>query len=203
MSILKTNPPLYILAGGRSSRFGSNKARHEVAGVPLLRRVANGFKPVVSMTFAVATTAEEYENLGIPTVADIMPHQGPLGGLATALRHRLDTQGAGWVALCSCDFLDPDPAWLDPLLDVVRRSVASSAVCYRGERWEPLLGLYHSRVLPFAEHHLATGRGAMWRLLEAVEATGIALPPGYSSLPQANTPAALHRFQAEVEVALC
>lgn len=192
------NVPLYILAGGRSSRFGSDKARHVLGGVALLRRVAEGFGPRVSAAYAVAATAGAYDDLGVATIADDTPHQGPLGGLVRALRHRLERGGTGWLLLCGCDFVDPGPRWLDPLLATAERALDAGAVASHGERWEPMPGLYHTRLLPVAERHLEAGRGAMWRLLEAAGAVRVGLPSGAEGVPQANTREAMEQYQARI-----
>jgi molybdopterin-guanine dinucleotide biosynthesis protein A len=76
--------PVYLLAGGRSSRFGSDKARAELAGVPLILRLAHQVEPVASPLVVVADRRDKYLDLGLTTIADALPGLGPLGGLLTA-----------------------------------------------------------------------------------------------------------------------
>ena len=61
--------PAYILAGGRSVRFGSDKARALVEGEPLIRRVADGLAQVTGSITAVAQQADAYADLGVKHVA--------------------------------------------------------------------------------------------------------------------------------------
>ena len=49
--------PVYILAGGRSSRFGHDKAMARLAGVPLLSRVGTLAAPFASRITVVAEHA--------------------------------------------------------------------------------------------------------------------------------------------------
>lgn len=75
-----------ILTGGASSRMGTDKALLRVEGVPMALRVAHailgaGAKEVC----AVGGDAESLAALGLRTVPDEAPHQGPLAGIIAAL----------------------------------------------------------------------------------------------------------------------
>lgn len=184
--------PLYILAGGQSRRFGSDKARATIGGVPLIVRVAEALRPKAASVTVVAAEAGAYEDLGLTTIADRVGGLGPMGGLAAALGDRERTAGAGWIALVSCDWLNADAAWLRPLLGrACRDRLEAGCLAYRSERWEPMPGLYHTSIRPAVEERLATRDRAMWRLLESVRARAVDRPAGLEQLRQANTPASL------------
>src|ERR1044072_1639209 len=102
--------PLYILAGGRSSRFGSDKARGLLPGATLIRRGAAALGAAARATrrVAVAAAAATYEDLGLITIADLTPGLGPLGGLHTALSNaaaHAPHDPSGWIILASCDWV--------------------------------------------------------------------------------------------------
>lgn len=87
-----------ILCGGRSSRFGTDKALADVGGRPMAASIvealrAGGADPVI----AVGGTAGA--RLAIPTVPDRSPGQGPLAALATTLTWAR----AGLVVVTACD----------------------------------------------------------------------------------------------------
>ncbi|HEY9840887.1 MAG TPA: NTP transferase domain-containing protein, partial [Candidatus Obscuribacterales bacterium] len=63
--------PVYLLAGGRNSRFGSDKARALLGGSPLILQVARLLHPYAADLKVVATTAGAYADLGLETLADI------------------------------------------------------------------------------------------------------------------------------------
>ena len=172
--------PAYILAGGRSRRFGSDKAIAELHGQPLIARVADQLRRTAASVTAVADRPGRYARLGIDTIADIEPGRGPVGGLHTALRHN----AGDWLILVSCDMLDLRPAWL-AMLDRARRAGAP-AVAFRdrgGERWQPFPGLYHRNLLPLIE----AGETRMQRLLDDARATAVPLPGDWPVVAQANT----------------
>ena len=108
-----------VLAGGASSRMGIDKAFIEIDGAPMAARAAAaleaaGAAPVV----VVGGDGARLRALGLDTVPDRYPGEGPLGGVITALA-ALDTHGDGLdaVATLPCDVISPDPAAVRRVLD--------------------------------------------------------------------------------------
>lgn len=184
--------PLYIQAGGQSKRFGQNKARQLLHGQPLIVSVANTLSPHVQDTFAIGKEDREYDDLGLTTVPDILPNQGPLGGLLTALTHRsTQPQHNGWCAVVSCDMAGLQGQWLDLLWHA--RTPDSSIVAFHSERWDPLFALYHVGLLPDITQRLHDNQRAMWRFLEQNNATAVPHPDGWEHVVSINTPDDLQR----------
>lgn len=101
-----------VLAGGRSTRFGSDKAAAMLAGHSLLDHAVAALRPHVDAVVVVGRRAD-----ALAAVADWpAPDRGPLGGIAGALRH---AAAHGFDQLLSisvdCVRLPPDlRARLDP-----------------------------------------------------------------------------------------
>lgn len=76
-----------ILAGGHSSRFGSNKALFSPNGETLIERAAHLLRPLCRQVLVSAshTNAEAYAFLGLDIVEDLHSDCGPLGGLEAML----------------------------------------------------------------------------------------------------------------------
>jgi molybdopterin-guanine dinucleotide biosynthesis protein A len=86
-----------ILAGGESRRMGTDKALVDVAGVPMVLRVASALAVVADELIVVGRSGEL---LGLPCIPDDgPPHRGPLAGIALALR----LAGEGMVAAIGVD----------------------------------------------------------------------------------------------------
>lgn len=182
-------PAAYILAGGRSSRFGSDKARALLRGSPLIRRIAEMLESRGHQVVVVARKSEQYADLGLHTIADIEPDLGPVGGLETAVAHRLRSWGEGWALIFSCDLLNPTPAMLTVLESHGVRAPEAEAVAFMENGWQPFPGLYHTRLLA----RLRAGSiRSMKRLLTGPGIVGVEAP---ADLCQANTPAALREFE--------
>ena len=183
-----TRLPAYILAGGKSSRFGSDKALAMIDGKPLIARIATMIQPIAKNLTVVADVPGKYDALSLATIGDVQPDLGPLGGLLSALLHRRDRNGAGWVILCSCDLLIVKPQWFELLWQ--ERTDNSLAVAFKGQRWQGLVGLYHSDLIEKVQEQFQARQTAIWQLLERedVGTVASACPPDWPDRLQANRP---------------
>jgi len=167
--------PVYILAGGRGSRFGSDKARATLGGQPLLGHVAAMIEPVAAHIAVVADRVGKYDDLGFRTIADRRPGIGPLGGLDAALA---DLHGSGdWLLLCSCDALVIRSAWLTRLIGAITDDARHA--------------------VPVVRHQIEQDRRSMQELLDRLRTADLQTPKDWPEQWQANTPAALRSFIAE------
>jgi len=109
-----------ILAGGRSSRFGANKALADWFGAPLIAAITEKARTVTEKVFIISNDEVPYRFLDIPVYPDIYPGMGPLSGLHSALSHAASNR----VMVLACDM---------PLLntDLLRHSPPSAP----GRRW--------------------------------------------------------------------
>jgi molybdopterin-guanine dinucleotide biosynthesis protein A len=183
--------PVYILAGGKSNRFGCDKARVEVEGRPLLVRVATSLQPVAAEVIVIADRPGKYRDLGFETIADRRPGLGPLGGLQAALSHRND----GWLLLASCDRIGIRPEWLQALF--AGRTNGAPAVVFRGEIWQPLPALYHTRLAPEVDAAIDAGRLTPWMLLEQTGAMALDLPEDWEQSLDINDPGELVKLTSK------
>jgi molybdopterin-guanine dinucleotide biosynthesis protein A len=95
-----------ILAGGKSGRFGKNKALVEIHGTRLIERVVGVLESIFKNVILISNTPHEYEYLQIPTYEDIIKGLGPIGGLQTGLTVIEDD--AGFFVACDMPFLNKD-----------------------------------------------------------------------------------------------
>ncbi|MCV9960642.1 molybdenum cofactor guanylyltransferase MobA [Pararhizobium sp. BT-229] len=82
-------PPGIVLAGGRSSRMGSDKAAVMLGGKPLLRRVIERLSPQTAGLSVNSNTLSALDFApGIAVFSDTVPgHAGPMAGVLAAMRH--------------------------------------------------------------------------------------------------------------------
>jgi molybdenum cofactor guanylyltransferase len=180
--------PTYILAGGHSSRFGSDKARYVWRGKTLLERVAASLQPVASRLIVVTDREDKYVDLGFDCITDLHSELGPLGGLYAALTHAEE----GLILCTACDQLGIRTAWLQKLL--ARRSEDADAVAFRSDIWHPFPGLYHSRIAARIRSALNSDRHAIWHVLESVHTNPLDLPGDWEQSVDVNIPDALERL---------
>jgi len=92
-----------VLAGGRSTRYGRNKALVKLHGIPLIERVIRIIRPIFRRVIIITNTPDEYSYLELPMYPDIIKGLGPLGGITTGLRVIQDN--AGFFVACDMPFL--------------------------------------------------------------------------------------------------
>ena len=77
----------FIIAGGKSARFGQDKLLFKYKGLTLIEHVVNVLKNVFSEIFIVANDKDKFSFLNLPIFPDIIPDLGPIGGIYTALNN--------------------------------------------------------------------------------------------------------------------
>jgi molybdopterin-guanine dinucleotide biosynthesis protein A len=184
--------PVYILAGGHSKRFGSDKARAIAAGEMLIVRVADALKPVASRLTVIADVPEKYADLGLNTIADRLPELGPLGGLHAAVCAEREHYDEGWILLAACDLARVNIAWIDDLLAVAKPGDRAIAFC--DKHWEPLLALYHTSIARALQRCIDDECLSMQKILKRIGAVAVPLPDDWPAISQINTPEDLQAF---------
>jgi len=183
-----------LLAGGQSRRMGRDKAQIVVDGLPLLERTARIALAVCPSVIVVGRAQPGHWPLPqVSFLEDESPQQGPLGGLATALRHSGDSA----VLLLACDLPALTEAALGWLLQSAqeRQPLADGLVTVNGEQREPLFALYTPRCLTQIAVNMAAGRRSLQALLDAGDFTFAELPPTLApALVNVNTPEELAQW---------
>jgi molybdopterin-guanine dinucleotide biosynthesis protein A len=194
----------FILAGGRSSRMGRDKAWLKLAGLPLVLRVARAVEPLVSAVTVIgppASDAGRFESLGLAVIPDRVAARaasgesscGPLGGIITAL----NATQCSWNLVLACDLPYITQAWLEWLLGRAGASQVSGAQAVVPERTsgvEPLAAVYRKECGQVLAEALGRDvrkvsealRGL--RVARIPEAEWLALDPEGNVLANMNTP---------------
>ncbi|MEQ1498186.1 MAG: molybdenum cofactor guanylyltransferase [Novosphingobium sp.] len=144
-----------VLAGGQSSRFGSDKALAQLAGETLLTRAVDLLSGWCEKVIVVGR-----EQAPAPTRPDWpRPGMGPLGGIAAALHGARDL-GFDLVLTCGVDSLDLPRALPDLL---------APAPAYLAD--QPVVGLWPISAIKSIEEILrGTGRHSVRAFAEAIGA---------------------------------
>ncbi len=136
-----------VLAGGESSRMGTDKAFIAVHGEPMVLRAVRALQNAgAQTTVVVGGDTPRFKAMGLTTLADDHPGEGPLGAVLTALRNlngfqtpqaqktqeispaakisptasrsapRAEGSRLGGIVTLPCDLLSPDSASIKLLL---------------------------------------------------------------------------------------
>ncbi len=191
-----THRPLtgIILAGGESSRMGTDKGWMLFRGRPLIHYALELLEPLCDHLL-ISANDPQYERLGYTVVKDEVPGAGPLAGLCASLKH----SPARDNLVIPCDMPLLSHEMLNYLLCSVRDQKAVIPVHPDG-RAEPLCGYYSQEIIPRMEENLAAGR---YKLTDLLSDTGAFFLKMDKTLPfydpkiftNLNTPAELKKVE--------
>lgn len=179
-----------VLAGGKSSRMGRDKALLVHNGRPLIAHAADLLRPLVDDLLIIGDPLK-YGHAGARTVADERPGSGPLGGIVTAL-------GSAWYErsiVLACDMPNITPAFLEYLMRLADTD-HDAVVAQCDGRLEPLAAVYHRRCRRAFLELLERGELRMSDAIERVRTCYVQICPGEDGWPEElfrniNTPADL------------
>jgi molybdenum cofactor guanylyltransferase len=168
-----------IIAGGRSVRFGGEKAAALLEGKPLLmwavRRLMRSCAAVAVNTRAGTQAEALAQAEGLPILYDAAGDaQGPLAGVKAALAWAKGL-GARSVAVSPCDA----PFLPDDLFErLIEAAGSGAAMAETADGHQPLCALWPVSALAKVTEALADGgHPATWRMLESIGAKRVRFHP--------------------------
>ena len=142
----------FILAGGRSTRMGTDKAFVTFAGRTLLARALNVARSVTSDVRIVGDPVKF--SPFAPVIEDLVPGCGPLAGIHAALR----ASTAEFNLILAVDMPFVSPALLHFLISRAQESASAIVTVPRSARgWQPLCAIYRRQFGVAAEKALRAG----------------------------------------------
>jgi len=153
----------FVLAGGRSSRMGQDKALLRLGGEPLVQRAVRKLSEICAEV-AIAGGTEDLARFG-RVIPDKSPGCGPLGGIVSAL----EQSSFEWNLFLSVDAPFVPASALKALLVMAAGFQGVGVVARVQGRMQPLCAVYSRRALGVLQQELAGGR---WKVLSAIEGAG-------------------------------
>jgi len=184
----------FVLAGGKSTRMGSDKAFVMLEGRTLLARALELAKGVTD-NVRIVGSAGKFAGFA-PVVEDVFCECGPLGGIHAALR----ASAAELNLMLAVDVPFVPAELLRYLVERARGSDAIATVPLADGGWQPLCAVYQREFGDVAEKALRGGRYRINVLFEGVEVQAI----GEEELARAGFAAGMFRnlnTQEDVEAA--
>jgi molybdopterin-guanine dinucleotide biosynthesis protein A len=135
----------FVLAGGRSSRMGRDKALLPLGDATMLDHIARLVQGVAGRVTLIGPP-ERYAALGHAVIADKIENCGPLAGVYTAL----SVTDADWNLVVACDMPSVTAPLFEDLFRAAAASRADAVVPQSPAGLDPLCAVYHRRVAPLA-----------------------------------------------------
>jgi molybdenum cofactor guanylyltransferase len=146
-----------ILAGGRSTRMGRDKAMIEIDGVPLLRRIydvaascqapqqpTSDREKLPPQVYVLTPWIDRYRSI-LPISCNFILEQQPDCGPLTAFGQGLTAITASWILLLACDLPNLSTPIIQAGIDRLP-SISALSIAYlpkhSSKGWEPLCGFY-------------------------------------------------------------
>ncbi|QWV95529.1 formate dehydrogenase accessory sulfurtransferase FdhD [Geomonas oryzisoli] len=177
-----------ILAGGASSRMGSNKALLPHKGGRFIESIYRELSEIFPEVILVTNTPEQYQFLPCRKVADLYPGMGALAGIHAGLA-QANTPSVFTVA---CDMPHLDPALIRHIAG--RRGDCDLVLPKSGHGYEPLHALYNKSALAAMEQCLEQGKRRIVSILPQLKVNEIpasevaGFDPEFDSFSNINTP---------------
>jgi molybdenum cofactor guanylyltransferase len=153
----------YILAGGRSSRMGTDKALLQLAGKPLIQHAVTKLQRICADVHILSSNPALAKYA--PLVQDLHPNCGPIGGIEAALAHSPHE----WNLILPVDM----PLLPAAFLQGWAASIVISPVGHRvamitvDDRAQPALCLLHQETAPYIAAAIERGEFKLESVLEA------------------------------------
>jgi molybdopterin-guanine dinucleotide biosynthesis protein A len=152
----------FILAGGKSTRMGADKAFVMLEGRTLLERALELARSITPDVRIVGDSAK-FATFA-PVVEDIFPNCGPLGGIHAALGSSPNELNL----ILAVDVPFVSAALLQYLIACARQSASATVtVAHSGGKWQPLCAVYRSNFADAAERSLRAGHYKIDKLFAA------------------------------------
>ena len=147
-----------ILAGGKSSRMGTDKALIKMGDKNLLETAIEICKPVCK-SIIISSNNPEHGKYGYPVIHDEIKDCGPLGGIYSCLKQ----SATGWNFIISVDSPFVTSEFIQFLSTQSKNYDVVVPVHLNGK--EPLIALYNKKCLPIIEKQIEFQQFKMHHLL--------------------------------------
>jgi molybdopterin-guanine dinucleotide biosynthesis protein A len=189
-----TDVSVAIMAGGKSSRMGTDKAFVTLQGRTLIAHLLERVAGIGQReTFLVANHPADYAHLGLPMFTDVLPGKGSLGGIYTAIQ----VSQSAYTLVLAVDMPLVRPALLRYMVSLCEGDAHDVIVPRVGGHLEGLHAIYGRRCLDPIRQQLDADRLKVIGFYDAVRVRLVDEPehrrfdPDGGSFFNVNTPADL------------
>lgn len=153
-----------VLAGGKSTRFGEDKALAKLDGKTLLENTVDLMRQVDLEPVVVTSAARNYSFLTCSVLRDRVPEKGPLGGVYTACESFKDTS----LLILTCDMPFLTSQMLKALLDHHDRNNDATLFHVPRRLRQPFPGIYESRLASLSRYQIRKDKLSMCDFVDAI-----------------------------------
>jgi len=151
--VSKMKATAIIMAGGDSARMGQDKSMLLIRDKPMIKHIVDQLRPHFNQILISSSDTSKYSFLGVEIIPDRVADQGPLMGIASALKASANVLNF----VIACDIPQVDMALVRMMLRQARGYDA--VVPTTGpSQYEPLFAVYKKDILATIEDALSSGQ---------------------------------------------
>ena len=144
-----------ILAGGKSSRMGTDKSFADLMGRPMIEHTLSKVAGLgQEETILITNRPADYAYLNLPMYGDILPGKGALGGVYTAI----SSSRSPYTLVLACDMPFVNPALLRYMVALGKGEAFDVIVPRSGGHPEGMHAIYSRACLPSIRERLDSDR---------------------------------------------
>ena len=176
-----------LLAGGKSTRMGSDKAALPFLGTTMLEYQVKRLKDLGIEDIMVS--GKETDLPQVRYIRDVYPGKGPLAGMHACFMNAMHES----CLVVAVDMPLIRMETLNFLLEAHREGNSRATVLVSQGHWQPLLAVYERDLFSEAEKLLQAGRGSVKALLEQVHCQFAEYRGEEACIMNCNTPEAYQK----------
>lgn len=157
------NVSMIILAGGKSSRMGTDKSDLLYGDKSFLEIQADKAR-TMNIRDVLISGYRGQQHLDFPIIPDLNAEQGPLGGLTTCLGAMQNE----WALVLSVDAPLVPVEELKRIVNFALQGQYKAAIAQCDDRQYPLVGMYHRSLVSKMQEELTNHRGSVFAMLRRV-----------------------------------
>ncbi|WP_445710431.1 molybdenum cofactor guanylyltransferase [Flavobacterium sp.] len=173
------NISAYIIAGGKSSRMGSDKGMLLLNETVFIAHIVKALQEAAIQNITIVSANSDYDFLNCNRIEDIYSDKGPVGGIFTALLHSKTEQNiilSVDVPLISADII----TWLIANIDDENLITQVKVL----DKTSPLIAVYNRKAVTVFEEHLKKEQLRLRMVVEEIPHQTIEAPEKWHSLLQ-------------------
>ncbi len=150
-----------ILAGGKSSRMGFDKARIEICGKPIVALIIDQLREIFEDVIVVTNNPKGFSGLDARITGDILKGAGPLGGIHAGLT----LAKSEYSFLTACDMPVISTGYAKYMMDIASKDMPHAVITEKGDWVEPFHALYKKSLIDDIENNIRMGRFKIFDVL--------------------------------------
>lgn len=176
------NYSMIVLAGGKSSRMGTDKADLCIGDKSFLElQIEKGRELGIQ---DIQVSGYRGKRCPVPVTPDRFPEKGPLGGLESCLRRAKQEK----CLVLGVDIPLIPVTELENLLSASEKSESAVTVLKHGDRKEPLIAVYHRDLADGIREEITQGKGKVFGFLDKIGYTVYECKAPEQYMTNVNTP---------------